>query len=210
MGQKWYRAVLVETASVKIDVMHVALLVLSTFIGALVNYISSNSPTIASWTDVWPLVRSGAMVGAMAVLALLKDSVLKSSTPPKPPLPQCPDERHVEEVTPALKRMPWGSLFVPLAATLMACTAAQGAVVTRVENIVLQDIALHQSYPQIEQDVAKALAGQVGVDVIVVLQTAIDFLVATGQIPASVLPYAATVHDVAAGKHTAGLTYIVK
>jgi hypothetical protein len=86
------------------------------------------------------------------------------------------------------------------------CSPAAQALEQRVEQTVATDLANGVALPQIEQDVAKVLAGQVGVDVVVVVQDAIAFLIDMGIIPASVQPYAHTVLGQAQAEHAAGHT----
>jgi hypothetical protein len=71
-----------------------------------------------------------------------------------------------------------------------SCTPAQSATWTKVEEIVLADIQAGKSEPQIEQDVAQVLAGQPGVDAVIVLNDVLTFLIDTGTIPPNWLPRA--------------------
>ena len=73
---------------------------------------------------------------------------------------------------------------------LTDCTPAQGANVENIPALVLADLAQGKTVPQIEADVAKLLAGQLGADADVIVEDAIVLLVDAGVIPASVLPFA--------------------
>lgn len=244
MSQKWYKAVVIETTGWLVDIQHVVLLLLSAFVGAVVSYLSSQPTTtlvqaLQSWSTAWPMLKSALVVGAVAALALLKNSALK----PTPTLPsgpfggraggRCapdlyddntphifdppPAETHNERSAHPARKLPWGPIafaacvamgFV-VPAAVSGCIPALQAITTHVEEVVLDDLLNHVPYPQIEQDVAKAIAGQVGADVIIVLQDTINFLIDIGVVPASVRPYAEQVRTIAAGKHAAGQTYMI-
>jgi hypothetical protein len=81
------------------------------------------------------------------------------------------------------------------------CTPAQQAYFGQIGQIVLDDLALGKTRAQIEQDIGRALAGQVGVDVAIILDDVLTVLIDAGLIPVGVLPAAKTmlaeVHPVA-------------
>jgi hypothetical protein len=229
---RWYRAAVVETNTVLVDIQHVGLLVLSIFAGGVVSYLSSQPTTtifeaLTSWSTAEPLLKAALTTGLIAVFALLKDSIIKPTTPP--PIvghigaPSADAHQEFPPTPPAAarnerRRLPWGPFsaaavaatsLLLMPATLPGCTPAIQAIESNVEQVVFNDLANHVAYPQMEQDVAKVLAGQVGVDIVVVLQDAVTFLIDMGILPSSVQPYAEQIKQTAAAKHTAGLTLIV-
>lgn len=74
----------------------------------------------------------------------------------------------------------------------VACTPAQQAVFSKIEQIVLDDLAAGKTRAQIEIDVGNALAGQPGADAAIVLEDVLTFLIDAGYIPPNVLPAAKT------------------
>lgn len=80
----------------------------------------------------------------------------------------------------------------------ISCTPAEQAEATKIENVVLLDLASGlaagksdvQIIDQIDTDVGKLVAGQAGVDVALIVNEALQFLIDTGEIPANELPTA--------------------
>lgn len=70
-------------------------------------------------------------------------------------------------------------------AAVTACklTPAETAEIKEVETTILADIAAGKSFPQIQEDVARVVAGQPGVDVVVIFDEAISLLIDLGKIP---------------------------
>ena len=72
-----------------------------------------------------------------------------------------------------------------------ACTPAQYAVFTQVEQRVLADLSIPgEGLPQVEADVATLLAGQPGADVVAIVNEALQLLVDLNVIPANLIPTA--------------------
>jgi hypothetical protein len=78
------------------------------------------------------------------------------------------------------------AIFMVCAA--FACTPANQAEATQIENVVLADLAKGDSLEQIEADVATIVAGKPGADVVVIVNDALQLLVDLGLIPANELP----------------------
>lgn len=89
-------------------------------------------------------------------------------------------------------------LIALLCAGFVACTPAQQAEATKIENVVLLDLAAGyatgtpyiQILDKINTDVGALVAGQVGVDVALIVNEALALLIDTGEIPANQLPSA--------------------
>ena len=77
---------------------------------------------------------------------------------------------------------------------LEACTPAQAAVLSHIEQVVLNDLTAGKTASQIEADVAVLLAGQPGADVVMIVNDAIALLIDLGVIPPGVIPQAMAVH----------------
>jgi hypothetical protein len=73
---------------------------------------------------------------------------------------------------------------------VVACTPAQGAMFSKIEQVVLDDLAAGKTRVQIEVDVGNALAGQPGADVAIVLEDVLTFLIDAGYIPPNLIPQA--------------------
>ena len=71
-------------------------------------------------------------------------------------------------------------------------TPAQQAEEIQIENVVMTDLAAGDTAEQIESDVAKILVGQIGVDVVVVVNDVLQYLIDIGKIPANLLTRAKT------------------
>jgi hypothetical protein len=69
-------------------------------------------------------------------------------------------------------------------------TPAQQAEETQIENTILADLAAGKTLQQIEADVGKIVAGQPGVDVVVIVNDALQLLIDLGVIPTNELPQA--------------------
>lgn len=83
-------------------------------------------------------------------------------------------------------------VLVGCLAVLPGChlTPAQQAEETQIENVVIADLAAGKTPEQTEADVAKILAGQLGVDVVVVLNDVLQYLIDIGVISKDLLPRA--------------------
>jgi hypothetical protein len=79
---------------------------------------------------------------------------------------------------------------VTLIAALASCTPALFPELTAVAKLVLADVTAGDGAEQVEADVAKLLAGQPGVDVVVAVNDAITILIDLGYIPAGFIPQA--------------------
>lgn len=77
-----------------------------------------------------------------------------------------------------------------------ACTTAQVQAVfpelDKVEATIQQDLTAGKTPTQIEEDVAQIFAGQVGVDVVKIVNAAVTLLIDAGVLPAGVIPQAHT------------------
>ena len=82
-----------------------------------------------------------------------------------------------------------GATIVALSSTT-ACTPAQQAEFTAVENLVLQDLTAGKSRTQILEDVGQLLGGGVGKDIALIVADALALLIDGGWVPANVLPTA--------------------
>lgn len=89
-------------------------------------------------------------------------------------------------------------LAVTTSVAAIGCTPAQQAEATKIENVVLLDLAAGyatgtpyiQILDKIDTDVGALVAGQVGVDVALIVNEALALLIDTGEIPANQLPTA--------------------
>jgi hypothetical protein len=61
---------------------------------------------------------------------------------------------------------------------------------SKIEQVVLDDLAAGKTRVQIEVDVGNALAGQPGADVAIVLEDVLTFLIDAGYIPPNLIPQA--------------------
>lgn len=77
-----------------------------------------------------------------------------------------------------------------LLALIMACNSPVFPVVSKVVQTVVADITAGDTAEQVEADVARYLAGQPGVDIVVIVNDAIAIAIDLGLIPAGVLPQA--------------------
>lgn len=149
-----------------------AILVAATLIGAIHAWIASGGPN--------------PLVAGLPVLSVILTVLAYFQTPPT--------------VTPASIAKALGTtltlclacvLTVPAAAFLGGCTPAQSAVWASVETVVLHDLENGvTSLETIDVDVARALDGQVGVDIATVVNDALTILIDLGVIPAKDLPTA--------------------
>lgn len=78
---------------------------------------------------------------------------------------------------------------VPVSLGAAGCKPAQEAEISTVERIVLSGIVNGETAEQIEKDVASALAGKPGVDVVILVNDAIAILRDLGVIPAGSLQH---------------------
>jgi hypothetical protein len=102
------------------------------------------------------------------------------TSPPKPPPPV------------SMRNVGFGLIGATLIGLNTGCTPAQGALFSKVEQVVLDDLAAGKTRRQIEIDVGNALAGQPGADVAIVLEDVLTFLIDAGYIPSNLLPQAQT------------------
>ena len=97
---------------------------------------------------------------------------------------------------------------VCVVAACLACSPAQQAELTAVENIVLHDVEQGKAIPAIETDVATLVAGQPGADVVAIVDSALTLLIDMGVVPQNFMPYAkslaASEHVKAASQRDAG------
>ena len=81
---------------------------------------------------------------------------------------------------------------------VIACTPAQEAVFSTVENTILADLTSHQTLEVIETAVAALLPD--GTDIDLAITTAIDYLHAVGALPPDVFPTALAMQTAIANK----------
>jgi hypothetical protein len=73
------------------------------------------------------------------------------------------------------------------AMTTTGCTPAQRAEISQVESTILHDIQAGKTLQQTEDDVAALVAGQAGVDAVIVFNDALALVVDAGWIPADLM-----------------------
>lgn len=76
---------------------------------------------------------------------------------------------------------------IAFGAAVTGCTPAQQAEAQSLEQLVLHDIQLGKGEQAIEADIAAQLAGQPGVDVVIVLNDILQFLIDAGVVPADLV-----------------------
>ena len=83
-------------------------------------------------------------------------------------------------------------LLAPIAIQAIACTPAQFAELTNIEQVVLNDIVSGASRAQIETDVegAMGMTGPIPAAVNIAINAAIDLLIVFGKIPPNFIPKA--------------------
>lgn len=87
--------------------------------------------------------------------------------------------------------------------TTVGCTPAQEAILGQIESRVLADLKAGMLPEAIETDIAQLLAGQVGVDVVRIVNDAITLLIDGGFVPANLLPAARSLQTIERAKLTA-------
>lgn len=95
---------------------------------------------------------------------------------------------------PALVCLALGASVLGIGATVSACTPAQQAEWSQIEQTVLSDLAAGKTREQILADVGSIVAGRPGADVAIILDDALEFLIDAGVIPADVLRAATKMH----------------
>jgi hypothetical protein len=156
---------------------------------------------------------------AKAIVFIFDDvTAVGGGTPPTPPAikfgfkasPKLPKPMFPQSTSspppPKMASRTWGGLwlafgmmlavFTPIVvgAAATACTPAQSAILSSVEQTVLNDIVAGKTRIQIELDVASLLAGQPGVDVLTVLNDALAVLIDLGVVPPSFLTQTKAMH----------------
>lgn len=76
---------------------------------------------------------------------------------------------------------------IAFGAAVTGCTPAERAEAQTIEQLVLHDIQAGKGEQQIEADIAALLAGQPGVDVVIILNDALAFLIDIGAIPSDLM-----------------------
>jgi hypothetical protein len=77
-------------------------------------------------------------------------------------------------------------------AAVVDCTPAERAEASTLEDLVLHDLQAGDSDAQIENDIASQLAGQPGVDAVIILNDVLQFLIDAKAIPADLMSAALT------------------
>jgi len=157
------------------------------------------APNVARFISAIISIPSGHIANAIEDLVQLWGDI----TPPPPPVgPNASGGTSTPKPPPpaAMRNVGFGLGGLVIAFGLVfggaaiagdvGCTPAQQAMFSKVEQVVLDDLAAGKTRAQIEVDVGNALAGQPGADVAIVLEDVLTFLIDAGYVPANVLPQA--------------------
>ena len=143
------------------------------------------------------------------------ETLITDLTPPPPPGPTPPPvvvaPPDAPPTPPAAARLAF-NLIAGIFATALAvggllafggCTPAQRAEVANIDAIVLGDLVENKSQKQIEEDVAQAIGGNLGTDVVILVDDALTLLIDTNKLTPAELTAAQTllgqVHPTAMG-----------
>lgn len=111
---------------------------------------------------------------------------LNGTAPTTPPVAKPPTSARM-----GLAAAAFATLFTAQTAMFgvatQGCTPAQQAEAQSLEQLVLHDIQLGKGEEAIEADIASQLAGQPGVDAVIVLNDILQFLLDAGMIPADLV-----------------------
>jgi hypothetical protein len=137
---------------------------------------------------IWALAQETVLPDITGGSGTTKRALGGSGAPP--PMP--PANSRAETLLPGLLVAACLAMALVWTVSLTGCTQLQAAfpVLDKIEKIVLADLQAGKGAEAIEADVAQALAGQAGVDVVLAVNDAILFLIDMGVIPANVIPQA--------------------
>lgn len=124
-----------------------------------------------------------------------------SSRPPPPNAGRVGLSRLVTRTAMILMMM--AGIETAVAVLLEACTPAQQALETQIEQTVLADLVAGKTKAQILEDVGRLLAGQPGADIGLIVADVIAFLIDGGFVPPNVLPIAKEMHAQLRAEHAA-------
>jgi len=97
------------------------------------------------------------------------------------------------------------AIFGIITISVLACTPAQEAEGTQIENKILADLRAGDGAEQIKTDVAAIVdPGNTGKDIVVITNDAIDLLIDLGLIHATLMANTQTVQAALSQKHLAG------
>ena len=157
--------------------------------------VAPNFPTVAKFIAL-PLNILPAHVGQLItdIEAIIADIKGPPAAPPVDPSANAPVASATKPPTTTrmgLAAFGFATIFavqtIAFGAAVTGCTPAERAEAQTIEQLVLHDIQAGKGEQQIEADIAAQLAGQPGVDVVIILNDALAFLIDIGAIPSDLM-----------------------